>query len=349
MGTIKLPEASIVYFKNQIDEIFDTGQLAEGNWNKKVCEWVRLYTGSPHAIAVNSIGSGLFAVLKILSYYKNKKKIFLQDNTMYGVRTIAISSGLELSGYVECSLGTLMPTFKQVEYFISRLNKPEEYVFLLTHIGGWVNPDIKEIAELCKSKGISLIEDCAHSLGATLNQHHTGLYGDAGVYSLYSTKAIPVGEGGVIVTKDAELYEIASKFIMYDRFDRNLDIGINLRMSEVNALLAYSVMVRTEPIIKEKYSTANQYIQQCKKYQWNYLDPTVDGQRANLYKFILISDTDNPVVEFQGIQQRTSSVYDYNLSDKNTPIINGHICLPVWYLLDKKTIELVVSNLKRIS
>jgi dTDP-4-amino-4,6-dideoxygalactose transaminase len=347
MGIIKLPEASITHFKNHIGEIFDTGQLAEGNWNKKVCEWVRLYTGAPHSIAVNSNGSGLFAVLKILSYHKNKKKIFLQDNTMYGVRTLAISSGMELSGYVECSLSTLMPTFKQVEEFVSKLNKPEEYVFLLTHIGGWVNPDIKEIAELCKSKSISLIEDCAHSLGATLNKYHTGLYGDAGVYSLYSTKAIPVGEGGVIVTKDAELYEIASKFIMYDRFDRNLDIGINLRMSEINALLTYSVMASTESIIKEKYSTANQYIQQCKKYQWNYLDPTVDGQRANLYKFILIADTDDPVVEFQNIKQRTSPVYNYNLSNKNNQITSGHICLPVWYLLSRETIKLVISELKR--
>jgi dTDP-4-amino-4,6-dideoxygalactose transaminase len=128
---------------------------------------------------------------------------------MYGVRTIAISSGLDLCGYVDCSLDYLMPTYDQVEDFISHLDKPEECVFLLTDIGGWVNPDIEKIAELCREKGITLIEDCAHSLGSLLNDKHTGLFGDAGVYSLYSTKTVPVGEGGIIVTNDQELNELA--------------------------------------------------------------------------------------------------------------------------------------------
>ena len=87
---------------------------------------------------------------------------------MYGVRTMSITSGLELCGYVDCDLDYLMPTYDQVDSFVSRLDKPSECVFLITHIGGWVNPDIEMIAELCREKNIALIEDCAHSLGSTL-------------------------------------------------------------------------------------------------------------------------------------------------------------------------------------
>ena len=192
MGMIKLPKKSIDFFNDNYPNIFETGNLAEGDWNKKVAEWSCNYTVSQHALAVNSNGAGMFALLRILKQYRAKKRIFLQSNTMYGVRTIAISSGLELCGYVDCSLDYLMPTYEQVENFFSYLDNPSECVFLLTHIGGWVNPDIEKIAKLCKNKGVALLEDCAHSLGSTLKGKHTGTFGDAGVYSLYATKTIPV-------------------------------------------------------------------------------------------------------------------------------------------------------------
>ena len=282
MGMIKLPKKSIDFFNNNYLDIFESGNLAEGEWNKKVADWACEYTSAQCALAVNSNGSGVFAILNILKQYRGKKRVFLQSNTMYGVRTMAASSGLELCGYVDCSLDYLMPTYTQVEEFIGTLDKPSECVFLLTHIGGWVNPDIEEIARLCKNKGVALVEDCAHSLGSTLNGKHTGTFGDAGVYSLYATKTIPVGEGGIIVTQDKELHQMVEKFVMYDRFEQKLDVGVNLRMSEINALLTYSVIQETEAIIQNKYQIANKYIKACEEYNWNYIDPASGNQRSNL-------------------------------------------------------------------
>ena len=51
---------------------------------------------------------------------------------MYGVRTIAVSSGLNLSGYVECSLKTLMPSFEQVKNFVQTLILQKNQYFLPT-------------------------------------------------------------------------------------------------------------------------------------------------------------------------------------------------------------------------
>jgi perosamine synthetase len=347
MGMIKLPKKSINFFKDNYLEIFDSGNLAEGEWNKKVAEWSKAYTSSKQALAFNSNGAGIFTVLRILKQYRNKKKIFLQSNTMFGVRTIAISSGLDLCGYVDCSLSYLMPTYEQVKKFIRNLDKPSECVFLLTHIGGWVNPDIIKIAKLCRQNDVALIEDCAHTLGSTLKDQHTGTYGDAGVYSLYATKAIPVGEGGIVVTNDEELHQIMEKFIMYDRFDQELDIGVNLRMSEINALLTYSVIQETEAIIENKYKIADIFIEACKKYSWNYIDPVAYSQRSNLYKFILLSNSENPEKEFLQIRSRTSSVYDYALGSDPNEIVNRHICLPIWFGLEDEIINKTVIELKR--
>ena len=65
--------------------------------------------------------------------------IFHQSNTMYGVKTIAVSSGLDLCGFVDCELVYLMPTYEQVKSFIDSLEAPVDCVFLITHIGSWVN------------------------------------------------------------------------------------------------------------------------------------------------------------------------------------------------------------------
>ena len=54
-----------------------------------------------------------------------------------------------------------------------------------------------------REHGIFLIEDCAHAHGASWNGRKAGTYGDAGVYSLYATKTISTGEGGVLVSTAA--------------------------------------------------------------------------------------------------------------------------------------------------
>ena len=345
MGMIKLPKESIENFYSNVNEIFESGNLAEGQWNKKISDWSCNYTSARNSIAVNSNGSGILALLIALKRYRKKKRIFLQSNTMYGVKTIAVSSGLELCTFIECELDYLMPTYKQVEDYIFKLEKPEECVFLITHIGGWVNPDIEKIADLCKEKKIALIEDCAHSLGSLLKGKHTGLFGDAGVYSLYATKAIPVGEGGIIVTDDDELSEIVEKFVIYDRFDQNIDIGVNFRMSEINALLSFSVLVKIELIIENKFKIAKKYIKYCNKFNWNYIDPLSNGQRSNLYKFILLSNSLSPAEEFEPIKTRTSPVYDYALGADPNEIVRRHICLPIWYSLDSSVVEKVLKEL----
>ena len=346
MGMIKLPEQSVSFFEDHYSEIFESGNLAEGEWISKVATWATKYTGAPYAHVVNSNGAGIFSILNILGRYYKKRRIFLQSNTMYGVRTMSITSGLKLCGYVDCDLDYLMPTFSQIADFVSRLDKPSECVFLLTHIGGWVNPEIEKIAKFCREKEIILIEDCAHSLGSTLKEKHTGLFGDAGIYSLYSTKAVPAGEGGIIVTKNEELHHKVTKFSIYDRFDQVLDVGVNNRMSEMNALLSFAVLQSIDEIIENKQKIANEYAKTCEKHGWEYIHPTGNEQRSNLYKFILLSRAVNPINNFAQIMTTTSSVYDYALGLDPYEISKRHICLPIWYKLEDDVVHKVISELQ---
>ena len=75
---------------------------------------------------------------------------------------------------------------------------------LMSHMRGHV-ADMDTVSEICAEFGIQMIEDCAHTMGATWNGVQTGRFGIAGVFSSQSYKQFNTGEGGLIVTDDADL------------------------------------------------------------------------------------------------------------------------------------------------
>ena len=90
------------------------------------------------------------------------------------------------------------------------------------HIGGHIAFDSEAIAALCRARGVTLLEDCAHAHGATWDGRRAGSYGDAGIYSLYATKTISTGEGGVLVSRDPELLAFARAFRNYGKPDHEV-------------------------------------------------------------------------------------------------------------------------------
>lgn len=344
MGMIKIPQLAVAKFEENYPEILSTGNLAEGKWNKELANFFKEYTSSKYSMPFSSNGSGLLSILMLLKKHRGYKSVFIQSNTMYGVKTIANTSGLNFMGCVPCSLPSLMPTAKQVIEFLDSLSNPQESVFLITHIGGIVNPEIVEIAEICRDKGVALVEDCAHSLGATLNEQHTGLFGVAGVYSLYATKAIAAGEGGIAVSNDTELGILLDKFQIYDRFEQKEEIGVNFRISELQALFALSICELSELIIENKTTIAKRYISACKEANIEYVDPFSNGQRGNHYKFSIIANQ-SVESEFYQIKNRTSPVYDYTLGSDPFLIHKKHTCLPIWYGLEEEIISQTIEQI----
>jgi dTDP-4-amino-4,6-dideoxygalactose transaminase len=65
--------------------------------------------------------------------------------------------------------------------------------------------EIEPVVELCRARGIAVVEDAAHAVGATQGGRPCGGFGDVGCFSFFSNKNLPVGEGGMMVTSDGEL------------------------------------------------------------------------------------------------------------------------------------------------
>ena len=346
MGTIKLPNNSIEFFKSNQNKIFESGNLAEGPWNEQLSEKIKSICNVKNAISVNSNGSGLVALLLIYKEYYGRFNVMIQSNTMYGVKTITKTAGYNLVDFIDCSLETLMPTFEDLKKAVNNYKgKINQLVILLSDIGGIVNPHIEKISKFCKEKNIILIEDAAHSFGSTLNNKFSGTFGDAGVYSYYSTKAIFAGEGGIVVTNDDKIGNFMKDFIAYDRFKQKMEIGCNIRLSELQALMIYSVVKEYKEIIQNKSKIAKSYIDACNSFKLKYINQNENSNQGNYYKFTIISPDKKISELLPKLKTTTSKVYDYSLGNSKE-IPSKHICLPIWYRLEDSILDKAIKELK---
>ena len=346
MSIIKLPKKSIEFFKSKQNKIFKSGNLAEGPWNDQLAKKIKSIVKTKNAICVNSNGSGLASLLLIYKEYYGRSDVMIQSNTMYGVKTITKTAGYNLVGIIDCQLETLMPSFYDLKNAVNNYNREtKNLVIMLSDIGGIINPDIEKIAKFCKENNIILIEDCAHSFGATLNNKFSGTFGDAGVYSYYSTKAIFAGEGGVVITNDDDIGNFVKNFSVYDRFNQKMEIGCNIRLSELQALMIYSVVKEYKEIIKNKFKIAKKYSKICDSLNIKYINQSSDLQIGNYYKFTIISPDKNISEFLPKIKTTTSKVYDYALGNSKE-IPKRHLCLPIWFELDNVISDKIVKEIK---
>jgi len=95
-------------------------------------------------------------------------------------------------------------------------------VLLLSHMRGHL-ADMDRLMEICAAAGITVIEDCAHTMGGAWNGVPSGRHGTVGCYSTQTYKHMNSGEGGFLVTDDTD---IAARAIMlsgsYMLFERHL-------------------------------------------------------------------------------------------------------------------------------
>nr|WP_297459491.1 aminotransferase class I/II-fold pyridoxal phosphate-dependent enzyme [uncultured Halomonas sp.] len=92
--------------------------------------------------------------------------------------------------------------------------------FVLSHMRGHIG-DMDAIVAVCESHGIVLIEDCAHTMGASYQGRPSGTFGKVGCFSTQTYKHINSGEGGLLTTQDAEVMRraviLSGSYMFYGR------------------------------------------------------------------------------------------------------------------------------------
>ncbi|OAN93158.1 DegT/DnrJ/EryC1/StrS family aminotransferase [Sulfitobacter geojensis] len=93
-------------------------------------------------------------------------------------------------------------------------------VLLLSHMRGHL-ADMDALMGICDGAGVTVIEDCAHTMGASWNGVASGTQGKVGCYSCQTYKHVNSGEGGLFVTDDAEVAAraviLSGSYMMYEK------------------------------------------------------------------------------------------------------------------------------------
>src|SRR5207244_11735970 len=73
--------------------------------------------------------------------------------------------------------------------------------------------DMDAITELAARHGLKIIEDCAHAHGVKWREKGAGSIGDAGSFSMQTSKLMTAGEGGVVTTRDDQVFELCQSYV----------------------------------------------------------------------------------------------------------------------------------------
>ncbi len=141
---------------------------------------------------------------------------------------------------------------------------PATRAVLAVHLFG--HPcDLTSLSDLCRERGVVLVEDCAQGLGAEHDNRPVGSFGALACYSFYANKVITTGEGGMVTTEDEALanrlrwLRSHAQLADVDRPYLHAALGFNYRMSAFNAAVGLAQLERLDEFLARKAANAAHY------------------------------------------------------------------------------------------
>ena len=139
---------------------------------------------------------------------------------------------------------------------------PRTSIVVVTHLYGKMAP-VAAVCELCHSRGIAVIEDCAQAAGAHASGCHAGGFGDAAAFSFYPTKNLgAIGDAGAVVTCDDEVASRARRLRQYGwgaKYHVEEDGGRNSRLDEIQAAVLRVRLRRLDELNRRRRDIARRY------------------------------------------------------------------------------------------
>jgi perosamine synthetase len=301
-----------------IDEVLGSEQWSEGQFTKRFEAAWEVWNEAP-AVSFASWAGGALAALRFAGV--EGETILCPSNTFMATPLAGIHAGARVE-FVDCNREDLCMSLADFKKKAAR-RKPK--AAFIVHVGGHIAFDVEAIARYCQEHGIFLIEDCAHAHGASWNGRKAGTWGDAGVYSLYATKTISTGEGGVLVSRRPEVLEYARAFRNYGKPGYEV-AGLNFRMNEFSAALGLIQVERLPGIVAWKNDVARSELDP--QYPARLQLP--DGMTSGLYKYVV----------FDWLERSTGRVYDepchrimgHQVDLPNSDwVARNHSCVPLYY------------------
>ncbi len=247
-------------------DVILSGWLAQG---PRVAEFERAvasYVGVEHGIATTSCTTGLHLALLALGIGPGDE-VIVPSFTFIATANAILHAGAT-AVFADIDPRTYNVDPGDVE---QRITPRTKAIMPVDQIG--LSCDIDPILAIAKRHGLEVAEDAAPAIGATYKGRQVGASSRQTVFSFHPRKVVTTGEGGMIVTDDAELAERERRLRAHamsvsalDRhrsdsvvIERYEEVGFNYRMSDVQAAIGIVQMRRLDEILAAIRSRAMRY------------------------------------------------------------------------------------------
>ena len=291
-GKTKISIASPTYGFAEVNEALDSLLSTWVTMGKKVKKFENSfarYIGSKYSVMVNSGSSANLLALSILTNPKFSKRIKLGSEVLTPAVTWAttifpIANVNLVPSFIDVDLENFNLDVDKLRKSITKKTK----AIMPVHLLG--NPaNMKEIIDIAKEYNLFVIEDSCEAHGAEFNNKKIGSFGDISTFSFFLSHHISTIEGGMLLTKNEEIFELAKAMRAFGwiRDQKNkkqtakknpkLDprflfdnLGYNIRPTEIQGSFGIHQIKKLEKFIKIRTNNANFWNKKLEKFS-NYL------------------------------------------------------------------------------
>jgi len=236
--------------KRAVIEYLDSGGwLTEYQRTREFERAIANYVGSKYCSVVTNGTVSLFIALKALGIGPGDE-VIVPDYTMIASANAVVLAGAS-PAFVDISLSNLCLDLELAERAIT----PATKAIMLVSLNGR-SPDMREACDLARRHGLFLVEDAAQSLGSRYRGKHLGTFGEVGSFSFSAPKIITTGQGGALVTDDAQLFERIQKIKDFGRRESGVDfhetLGYNFKFTDLQAVIGIEQMKKLDWRVRRK-------------------------------------------------------------------------------------------------
>lgn len=242
------------------------------------------YHGIKYAVAFNSATAALHAAV-VACGTKAGEEVLVPPYTFTSTATCALMSN-SIPVFVDIEPDTFCMDSAKIEQAIT----PQTRAIIPVHLFG--HPaDMDKIMKIAKKHNLRVIEDCAQAPGAIYRGRLVGTIGDCGIFSFQETKNMMTGEGGMLITGNDEIAEVArmvrnhGEVVLEGQRQRTYRadiLGWNYRMTELEAALGIAQLKKLDKLNNQRIELAN-YLSEKLKQLDGFTPPLVRSYNKHVY------------------------------------------------------------------
>lgn len=236
--------------KEAVLAVLDSGFLVQGPRTEALEQRFAALCQSKHAIATSNGTTALHIALLANGIGPGDEVITTPFTFIATVNSIVAAGATPV--FVDIDADTFNLDVQQVEAAIT----PRTKAVMPVHLYGQMC-DMDALAALAQRHGLRIIEDAAQAVGATCHGRPAGSFG-TGVFSLYATKNVMAGEGGMITTNDDRVADRCRLLRNHGQRQRYVyeGFGFNFRLSDLHAAIGLCQLDRLEGFVAQRQANA---------------------------------------------------------------------------------------------